>query len=109
MVKLLLNEFSNFLAVLQTEKSTVFCTEVLFNDEGTFSFLYLVILPTITLLTLGEIIFSPDCSQLKYLIHECISDLNNLLNALPRLAANVRLLYILSSWNCCHSLNSCNI
>lgn len=38
-MKLLLDEFLNFLAVLQTEKSTVFCTEILFNDEGNF-FIY---------------------------------------------------------------------
>lgn len=34
MVKLLLSEFTHFLSVLQTEKCTVFSTEVLFNDEG---------------------------------------------------------------------------
>lgn len=91
MVKLSLSEFSHFLAILQTEKSTVFCTEVLFNNDG----ILILFLPTSfrgasTDTILGELIFSPDCTELKYLIHECISDLNNLLNALPRLAGNVR-------------------
>jgi hypothetical protein len=69
-VKLVVQDFSHFLATLQTEKSTIFTTSAMFDPNA-------------------NIEFTPNVDVVKAAVLEVMKDTVTLLNGLPRVLHHV--------------------
>eukprot|EP00002_Diphylleia_rotans_P033820 TRINITY_DN7227_c0_g1_i1.p1 TRINITY_DN7227_c0_g1~~TRINITY_DN7227_c0_g1_i1.p1 ORF type:complete len:4130 (+),score=744.89 TRINITY_DN7227_c0_g1_i1:147-12536(+) len=64
-IRIVLNDFANFLSVMQTDKATIFRTDVIFNAED-------------------EVDFNPNLKQLRSVIGDTLTDAVSVANGLPR-------------------------